>query len=120
MEFDFQKWATLAREDGAEFERQRRAAIDQLIGTASPAQQQRLRGLQFRIDLERSRSTTPLGACVRMNSLMWASFARLRDELNGLNGTKSARSARAAPAGPAEVVPFRRPGTGREEPPAGR
>ena len=120
MEFDFQKWATLAREDGAEFERQRRAAIDQLIGSASPAQQQRLRGLQFRIDLERSRSSTALGACVRMNTLMWASFARLRNELNGLTGPKSARIAPSPPSAPAEVVPFRRPGTGGEEPPAGR
>ena len=106
MEFDFQKWATLAQQDGAEFERQRREAIDQLISSASPGQQPRLRGLQFRLDMERSRCTTPLGACVRMNSMMWASFARLREELNILTGAAVPR--REAPTTSAQVVPFTR------------
>jgi hypothetical protein len=115
MEFDFQKWAKLARENGAEFERQRRAAIEAVIAGAPPAHQQRLRGLQFRIDMERSRSATALGACVRINSLMWASFARLREELNSLADPRDTRPEK--PRAPGQVVPFGRR-SGEPEPSA--
>ena len=117
MDFDFQRWATLAREDGAEFERQRRAAIDSLIAQAPLSQQQRLRGLQFRLDLERSRSSTALGACVRMNRLMWESFSHLREQLNSLSkGTPVT----AVSTGPARVVPFVRPPNRDDEPSGAR
>lgn|SRR5690606_7255215 len=82
MDFDFEKWAKLAQEDPAEFERQREAAVRAAIAAAPPTHRQRLEGLQFRIDMERQRSGSALGACLRLNSLMWAGFYRLRKELN--------------------------------------
>ena len=82
MEFDFDKWAQLARDDPAEFERQREATLRATIAAAPSEHRQRLEGLQFRLNMERQRSISPLGACVRMNSLMWAGFHRLRKELN--------------------------------------
>jgi hypothetical protein len=73
--FDFDQWAALARDDPAGFERQRRARVDALILRALPEQRRRLRGLQFRIDMERRRARTPMAACVRLQSLMWDTVA---------------------------------------------
>lgn len=105
MEFDFEKWARLAQEDPAEFERQREAAVRATIAAAPSTHRQRLEGLQFRIDMERQRSASALGACVRLNSLMWAGFYRLRKELNAaaaeLAEPPSARSG-------GQVIPFDR------------
>lgn len=104
MEFDFDKWAQLAQDDPAEFERQREAALRALIATAPEANRQRLEGLQFRIDLERRRSTSALGSCVRLNALMWSGFHRLRRQLNEVEP----RSPSEPGAGPrsAEVIPL--------------
>ena len=86
MEFDFDKWARLAKEDPAEFERQREATLRATIAAAPSEHRQRLEGLQFRLDLERQRSGSPLGSCLRLNSLMWSGFHRLRRELNAAAG----------------------------------
>jgi hypothetical protein len=103
MEFDFDKWAQLAKDDPAAFERERDAALRSVIATAPAEHRQRLEGLQFRLDLERQRSGTPLGACVRMNTLMWAGFHRLRKELNAAaRGLSAAQPARTS----AEVIFF--------------
>jgi hypothetical protein len=96
MDFDFDKWAKLAREDPAEFERQREATLRSTIAAAPSEHRQRLEGLQFRLNMERQRSESPLGSCVRLNSLMWAGFYRLRKQLNavasGLAEEEPARS----------------------------
>jgi hypothetical protein len=103
MDFDFDKWAQLARDDPAQFERQRDAVLRATIAAAPSAHRQRLEGLQFRLNVERQRSGTPLGACVRLNSLMWAGFHRLREELNAAaRGLSAAEPARPS----AEVIPF--------------
>lgn len=73
--FDFDSWASLARNDPAGFELQRRNIIDAIIERALPRQRRRLRGLQFRIDMERRRARSPMAACVRIQSLMWDSLA---------------------------------------------
>lgn len=104
-EFDFEEWARLAREHPDEFERRRRAEVSAAIEAAPEHLRQRLHGLQFRLDLERGRSSTALGSCVRLNSLMWTGFHRLRRELNALaNGGGS--GADSAPAGTARVIAF--------------
>jgi hypothetical protein len=101
MDFDFDKWARLAQEDPAEFERQREATLRATIAAAPSEHRQRLEGLQFRVNMERQRSNTPLGSCVRLNSLMWAGFYRLRKELNAAAGRLTANE--PAP-GCAEVI----------------
>jgi hypothetical protein len=84
MEFDFDAWAKLAKEDPEAFERQREAALRSSIESAPPEHRQRLEGLQFQLNMERQRAGTALGSCLRLNSLMWSGFFRLRKELNGL------------------------------------
>ena len=34
--------------------------------------------------MERQRSGSALGSCLKLNAMMWAGFHRLRDELNGM------------------------------------
>jgi len=105
-DFDFEEWATLARDDPAAFERRRREVVQAVIDSAPAHLHQRLEGLQFRLDLERSRSSTPLGACVRMNSLMWAGFHRLRRELNSLTKPGGPDTGADDPKRVAEILPF--------------
>lgn len=104
MDFDFESWARLAQEDPEAFERKRREAVRELIDGAAPDMQRRLEGLQCRIDLERSRAANPLASCVRLNTLMWAGFHRLRRELNAATGREPREE--QDPPGKAEVIPL--------------
>jgi Protein of unknown function (DUF3135) len=90
MNFDFDEWAELYRTDTAAFEARRQEEIERLIDSLSEPARARLKGLQFRIDMERRRAKTPLGGCIRISAMMWESFAELRDVLNGTTGTASA------------------------------
>lgn len=111
MTFDWDTWSTLAKDDPEAFERKRIETIEALISSASPELQPRLRGLQFRIDMERSRSSSPMGACVRINRMMWDSFGELRGALDDLrkelNGTERQVERARAPRQSATIVPFR-------------
>ena len=70
-EWDFDAWAALARDDPEAFERRRDSAVNSLIDDAPDRSQRRLRGLQWRVDQERQLAQSPLGACIRISSLMW-------------------------------------------------
>lgn len=72
-EFDFERWARLAREDPDAFEAARQAEIEAFIGQAPQRLKARLQGLQWRLDAVRRQSGTPLAACLRMYSMMWDS-----------------------------------------------
>jgi hypothetical protein len=119
--FDFDHWLALARDDPAAFEAERRALIEALIDRAPPARQRRLRGLQFRIDMERRRARTPMAACIRIQSLMWDSLVGpdgLYDRVSSLN-VPSLHSVPRAPAPEdslrpcATIIPF--PGAGKSD-----
>lgn len=83
MEFDAQEWARLAQEDPLEFQRRRQALIDSVIAQAPAPIQDRLRGLQCRVDLELRKARTPLAGALRLQTLMWDQFEQLRAALNG-------------------------------------
>lgn len=107
MLFDFDTWARLAKDDPAEFERQRESALRALINAAPAEYRQRLEGLQFRLDLERQRSSTPLASCIRMNSLMWAGFHRLRKELLRVQPHEPPPATDSVVRTSAEIIPIR-------------
>lgn len=110
---DHEFLAALARDDPESFERLRQELIDQMIGRAPTRMRRRLVGLQFTIDQVRRLAHTPLGATVRLSSLMWSSFLRLNDELAGRAGTQDTvrRSVAGEAADPPQgrVLAFRRP-----------
>lgn len=72
--FDFDEWATLARNDASAFERRRRQAVEQVIAEAPEHQRERLRRLQWRIDAERRRYKHPLKSCLAIYDMMWESL----------------------------------------------
>ena len=73
--FDFDSWASLARENPHAFEIKRRNIIDQAISQAPPGRQKRLRCLQWHLDQIRKTSHTPLAACLRMQDMLWEKLA---------------------------------------------
>ncbi|MEW6313461.1 MAG: DUF3135 domain-containing protein [Pseudomonadota bacterium] len=107
MDFNFDSLSKLAREDSEAFERKAQALVEQLITSAPPARQKRLRGLQFRINMERQRSTSPLGACVRINAMMWESVGELRTALHDL-ANYAKKPLPEKPQVAAKVLPFSR------------
>ena len=66
----FRYWSELAVQDPERFERERRACIEKAVSTAPESIQERLRRLQWRIDIERARAKNPLSACIRLNQMM--------------------------------------------------
>lgn len=116
--FDFDEWAALARTDPQAFEARRLALIEKYLCQFPSPEQQRLRGLQFRIDMERRRARTPMAACLRLSAMMWESllgYHGLRHALNALflqtTDSASSRPQTGTPSG--RVIPFRPPHTGR-------
>lgn len=105
--FDFQAWTDLANYDPAEFEAQRRLAVDRLIDACGGGQ--RLRGMQFRIDLERRRARTPLKACLTLYGMMWDSLLAMNVQVRAADATaRGAPPAAGRAAADAQVIPFRR------------
>jgi hypothetical protein len=92
MEFDFDAWVKLARENPEEFERQRQVALRATIATA-PAEH---------------RSGNALGACIKLNSMMWTGFFRLRKELNGLVEGTAVTNEQPATKQSADVISMER------------
>jgi hypothetical protein len=87
---EFNDWASLADADPDAFERMRRELIDDFIDSAPPDRRERLRCLQWRIEQERIRSHTPLGACIRITRMMWERVTcqgGLIDQLQNLRGS---------------------------------
>jgi hypothetical protein len=115
--FNFDELAELAKNDPAAFERRRKEMIDGLFASIEarnddPQFLQRLRGLQFRIDMERERSRTSMRALLRIYSMMWDSFIELNALLQRVSQPMHALPAPAAvPAAQrnAQVLPFKRP-----------
>lgn len=120
-DFDFDAWSALASTDPEAFEKQRQDIVNQTIAEAPAAQQQRLRGLQWRIDKVRERSGTPLAACIRISGMMWDAVlgnGGLVDNLQALReanpfATKAESAAAPKPRSSASVLPF--PGTARDQ-----
>ena len=73
--FDFDSWATLARNNPQAFETKRKKTIERAILQASPERQPRLRCLQWQLDQIRSTSRTPLAASIRMQRMLWEKLA---------------------------------------------
>lgn len=108
-QFDFDVWAQLAKNDPEAFEAKRLSMIEELIEQAPPALQQRLRGLQWRIDVERERSKTPLQACIRISNMMWDMIYADRGflwSLQVLADPEGLTDVLPAAATSAKVVPF--------------
>jgi hypothetical protein len=114
--FNFDEWSRLAKDDPSAFEARRLALIEEFLLQFPQPDQQRLRGLQFRIDMVRRRARSPMGACLKISSMMWES-------LLGSHGLKTALDTLLAypdhavpapclphkPIKSARIIPFKKP-----------
>ena len=73
----FEELSRLAQECPADFERLRVTLVEDFIAHAPQRLEQRLRGLQFRIDSSRRLAKSDYGAALRVFSMMWESFESL-------------------------------------------
>lgn len=108
---NFDEWSDLANRDPDSFEDRRRAMLNHFFDQIPEERQQRLRGLQFRIDMERRKAKTPLAACIRISNMMWDSVSGengLVDTIRLLNEDVEARRDRPH-QGSASILSFRKP-----------
>jgi hypothetical protein len=101
--FDFNEWSELARNDPQAFEARYRALIEDTISRAPVEVQPRLRCLQWRVDMERRKHKSPLGACLSIYRMMWDSVYGERGLLDALNSL----SRQEFDLKPAKVLAFR-------------
>lgn len=74
--FDFDEWVELAKDAPATFEKRRTEWLEAAIQKAPEDHKTRLRGLQFQIDMVREKNKHPLGACMKLSSMMLESLYR--------------------------------------------
>ena len=98
---DHELLSNLAREDPEAFEKLRQALVGELIERAPEPIQRRLRGVQFKVDIIRLRSSNSLGATVKIYQMMWRSFLQLRHELTTF------RTSSDGPRQTARILDFR-------------
>lgn len=101
--FDFNEWSELARNDPDAFEARYRALVEDTIMKAPEDIQPRLRCLQWRVDMERRKHKSPLGACLAIYRMMWDSVYGERGLLDALNSL----SRNEVELKPAKVLAFR-------------
>jgi hypothetical protein len=108
----FDELVDMARNDPQGLETLRRSLTDAVITAASSeATRRRLQGLQFLVDMERRRATTPLAATIRISEMMCRSLAELRRcMVESLHAPPPGQTAEAGPVesadGPADVIPL--------------
>ena len=111
-DFDFDSLSQLAQSDPQAFEAKRLEMIEQLIDSAPDALRQRLRSVQWRIDMERERSDNPLQACIRISNMMWDMVYADRGflwSLQALSDPESMMAAGDTGATCAEILSFKPP-----------
>lgn len=74
----------LAQNHPEQLEAIRRSLSAEIIEQASPRIRRKLEGINFRVDMERRRSRTPLQSCIRVAAMMHDSFCRMQTELDTL------------------------------------
>ncbi|OOV88068.1 DUF3135 domain-containing protein [Oceanospirillum linum] len=72
----------LAQNNPEQLEQIRNVLSEEIIQNASPRARNKLKGIIFRVDMERQRSKTPLQSCIRIAVLMQASYGQMREKLD--------------------------------------
>lgn len=77
----FDELLSLAQQDPNKLESLRKELVASTINSAPDDMQERLKGLQFTIDMEVRRSKNPMSSCMKLSELMHESFGKLRTAL---------------------------------------
>lgn len=104
---DHEYWSKLWKEDPAAFEAERIQIIEEFILSLPERSQARMRSFQWRIDGERRRSKTPLGATLRLYTMMMDALVGDRGLLNALQALQTSLNQRPVKLQQsARVLPF--------------
>lgn len=80
----FEVMTKLAKNHPKLLEDLRQDMINELIDSAPLDKQRRLRGLQFKIDMEIRKSKTPVASCMQLSKMMMESLSELSDALRAI------------------------------------
>lgn len=104
MEFNFDEWAKLAKDNPEQFEKNHNAMIQEFLDSVEDEDRRRhLIQLQWKLDAIRSTCKTPYQAALKMNSLLMESFLKFNETLCALTGTKPTVSSIPLPAKSAKI-----------------
>lgn len=113
--FDFEAWASLAKDDPERFEAERASTIEAMITSCPQDVQQHLRRMQWRVDRTRELKKTPMSACIAISEMMWDSLHNLNRSYLGLSLSMNPEAkCDLSPLGKATVLPFRYAGADRQ------
>lgn len=73
INLDFDYWMQFYQENPDEFELKRKEVVERYISDAQYSER-KMKGLQFKIDMDRRKSRTAMGACIRVSDLMKTYF----------------------------------------------
>jgi hypothetical protein len=106
---EFDQLLELAQADPAGLEQLRVELCERVIKRAPEPCRRKLRGLQFRIDMQRRKARSHMAACITISGMMHDAFDQLRESLHEAAGLKiNAPKVQASAGGrPAKVLPFR-------------
>ena len=102
----FDEWLDLAINDPDGFEAARTAAIQGFLDSVPSQSRKRLTGLQWRIDMIRKNSKTPMAACQTIYSMMWDQLAGDEGMLESLKSLANGHFNRPEPRFNAHILPF--------------
>ena len=94
---DFDTLRRLAVAEPERLDELLRQQIEGLIDRVSPEQQQRLRGLQFRIDCQRRLARNNLDSCIRIANMMHESVHAMRRHIVHLQEASQEESEEIVP-----------------------
>ena len=99
----FDTMVNMAKNQPEKLEALRQSLIAKVIASAPERSRRRLEGLQFQIDMERRRSQSPMGSCIRISQLMNESLFELYEALDSaIKGNKPKATEQTL----ADVIPF--------------
>jgi len=103
-DIDFEHWVTLASTDPKKFEQLRQDKISAIIERTTGQRRQRLRGLQWRIDVIRNQhKDSAAAACIAISELMWETFEHLAELLQAQVDHNLTSE---TPTSQANIIPF--------------
>lgn len=85
----FNELVKMAKEDPDKLDQLQKKLCEELIQNAPQECQRKLRGTQFKVDMERRRARSPLAACMKISNMMQESFSQLREVLNEVQTIKT-------------------------------
>ncbi len=101
----------LAQNNPEQLEKMRNTLSEEIIQNASPRARNKLKGIIFKVNMERRRSKTPMHSCIRIAALMQASYGQMREKLDLLLQSQPLylvkRTEKPKPEQTDNVLPFR-------------